>query len=472
MIGEYFNSQTLINQITGNVTLELRDASSGKVQEKIQSKNFIAQAGTRHLKYVQRANFFKNGISTLNANADLDYAQPLSQDHLILTSSTDATDPAGEWNMFGKLIGYAGKYTYSGLDTYLGSPNVSLSEATPTYTKWVFDWSTSTGNGTIGSLGWVNAPTTYQGTASNGPRFYTSATVQDVKTLTSQALRIARKSSSEYYLAQSGTPAITVTDGNFSQTSTFSVGGQFRASTSLTGIAWDSANNKLWVLGVNGSNAPIIAAYNSAGTLQNGPTTVTNRAYQSLTFDGTNLWTLVSSAANTLTLYKIGTNGSDISNVTINLPSYTGTYTGEFPYALAYESSNSWIYIATYAISYSGNTTYTGGNGVNTGPSGAIRAYDQSGNEVMPPVSLAVFVPSLNNRYFMTAMVSDNRFGTYWDFEVIDKQQILMPHWESGSNYTVKRILFDAMGSRVLLPSPINKTNSQTLRITYQMDYT
>lgn len=472
MIGETLDTNQLIDGIQGNLTVELRDADTEKVVEKVETKNFIAQSAVRYLKYMQRANFFKDQISVLNANADVDYAWPTPQDHLVLSSTTAATDSANEWYMFGKLIGYAGKYTYSGVDPLLGSPNATLSEATSTYTKWVYDWPTNAGNGTIGSIGWMSGVSSVRATASYGSRFYSSCSIQDTKStgLTPYS-SIARKSSTEYFLGDLSAPSITTADQNFASTGSFSVGAQFKASTSLTGITWDSGSNRLWVLGLNASNAPIICSYNAAGVLQSGPTTITNRSYLGLTFDGTALWSLTGTNS-TFTVYKISTAGADVSNFSINLgtapiPSYDET-----PYAIACDISTQTLYVTTWARSGSGyggstaigDTLYT---------ASAIRAYDTAGNEAMIPASLAAWRPTSASRVWLTAPQDNNNQVFAADIVMIDKNQFLAPvRTTIGGTSAIQRILLDGMGSRALLPSPITKTNAQTLRITYQMDYT
>jgi hypothetical protein len=229
MIGETLNTTRLIEGILGNLKVELRNATTGKIEDLIESSNFISMAGVRHLKHIQRANFFKNGISALNANADIDNAMPNTHNHIVLTSLTDAPNQSAEWHMHGKLAGYAGKYTYSGTCNLLGSPNAALSEATPTYTKWVFDWQTNAGNGAIGSIGWMNAASTYRGTVSFPGRFYSSCTVQDSKPVSNFYVRLARSSDSQYFRAVSGTPTLVVGDSNFAEVSNFTVGTQFKS---------------------------------------------------------------------------------------------------------------------------------------------------------------------------------------------------------------------------------------------------
>lgn len=475
MIGEQFHSSKLITGIEGHVTVELRDAASEKLQEKQETKNFISLSGVRYLQWAQRANLFKSGISafegTPNGSLDKDY-QPLAvNDVVVLSTLTDDNSTSGsEWTMFGKLIGYAKRTLYSGGDTLLGTPNNStnplLCETTPTYTKWVFDWGSSAANGTIGSIGWMSKAAAVESTGVQGnaeARFYTSCSLEEYKSTGSTSyIRIARKDANTYFLSAASSTSIIVTDQNFSQTSTIQTSSQFKASTTLTGLAWDGTNNRLWVLGVNASNQKIIAAYNMDGSVAVGPISLANQSktYASLTYDsGTNtLWTLAGVNNNTFAMCQIDpANGSETTSNTITLPFYTvpGTYfSGEWAYGIAYDSSKQYLYIATYA-SYS-----SAEHGTTTSINSAIRAYDRSGTEVMVPVSLRYWRPGPTSVQTTLSVTSNS------DLELIDRYRILCP-----DSTAIRRLLLDGMGSRAPLPSPITKNAGQTLRVTYQMTY-
>ncbi len=54
----------------------------------------------------------------------------------------------------------------------------------------------------------------------------------------------------------------------------------------------------------------------------------------------------------------------------------------------------------------------------------------------------------------------------YHDFDVIDSSQFAMPQ---GSN--VHRVRLTGLGTRSKLDSPVVKTNTQTLKVIYQINY-
>lgn len=482
MIGDIFQPNKLIEGIEGHVTVEVRDETTGKLQAREETHNFISLSATRYLRWVQRNALFKLNMkdfegSTPTGALDKDYQEPDVSTHIALTSLTDDNSTAGsEWTMYGKLIGYSNKTIYNQTgDPLLGSPQIGippevLCETNASYTKWTFDWDGLSANGTIGSVGWVGgvaslATTSLPG-ASNA-RFYISSSLEESKaTSTGSFQRIAKRDNNTYYLTLGANTSIYQYDQNLAQVGSgpiFSVGGQFKASTTLGGIAWDRTNNRLWVIGLDTASTPkkIIAAYDpgssTPGTPVAGPFVISNSTptYLSLTHDGTNLWTLGSISNNAFTMYKINpSDGVVASSLPITLPYYdwsAGGGSGETAYGISYEPTKGYLYVATWA--YFSTTT----GGIPSTPNSAVRAFDLSGNEVMVPVSM---------RYWIKGPSPSRSFLPQTDFEMIDPWRLLAP-----DGATIKRILLDGMGSRAPLGSAVTKSSGQTLRITYQMTY-
>ena len=480
MFQDTLSSSDLINTINGNLTVELRNADTGRLEEKQETHNFISQSGIRYIKYVQRANYFKDQISTLTSSADTDFAPINPFANIVLTSSTKSPDSSNEGVFDGTLIGYGAKTVYTGADTLRGTPNVSLSQATNTYTKWVYDWATNAGNGTIGSVGWSYAGDTYIVSGTNDSRFATGCSIEDFKSTSVPTIsRIARASGSQYY-AIGGTnyTAVLTLDTNFTQTATFTPSAQFKASTALTGITWDYNNNKIWVLGVNTGNTPIMASYSTSGTLIDGPVTLPSRGYQDITFAGTNFW-LIGSVVSTYqtgtyiagggTLYEISPTGTDVSNFTITFPKgyayFNSNYTnyGEYPYTLAYESGSQRLYVASASFWTTGSYIYASSPDARDSTSN-IRVYTTAGAEVCVPTNLSAWNRLTGIRGSLPAA---NSF-TVGGIDLINANQVLM----TAPGMGVYRVGLDGMGSRAKLSSTITKSNLQTLRITYRMDYT
>jgi len=441
----YFSSQ---------ITLQLRDGTTNKLIQEEVGKNFTANQAVRYAKYLQRSQF-KSGLSGIGG-ADTDYPQHHTSSSLVLTNSSLTPDPTNEWTMPGQLVGYANKATYAGTDTFLGTPNTNQLDAQPGYTKWVFDWPTHAGNGTINSVGWCS--TTYSTSSTDAYTLassYLSTCTIEQNWSTPQNWRYFARANTNLSFGNTTSTIVYVLNSTFQQTTTFNVNGQF---TAVRGLAWDSGNSFLWIIGDNGS-ARRIAAYNSAGVLQTGPYTTTTRSYNSLTHDGTKLWSLTNSSENH-TAWSISTaDGSDVSNFNFTTfkstaPSYSGYNQAT---GLCWDSTNQRLWIKThYTNTYNWGYTYTP-----TGRAGAMYAYDTSGNQVAIDVSLAAWNPAGNNWTLLWPSPS-----TYTDVDIIDQSQFITI---LGS--TMYRFRLDGLGTRYKLDSPVVKNNTQTLKVIYQINY-
>lgn len=481
MFQDTLSSSDLINTINGNLTVELRNADTGRLEEKQETHNFISQSGIRYIKWLQRANYFKDQVSVLNTPVDTDFAPINPFATIVLTSSTKTPDSANEGIFDGKLIGYAAKSVYNGADTLRGTPNVALSQATSTYTRWVFDWATNAANGTIGSVGWSYQGDTFILTSNNDSRFSSNASIEDIKsTSVPGIIRIARVSGSQYFgIGGASNASVLTLDTNFTQTASFTPSSQFKASTALTGITWDYNNNKLWVLGVNSSNLAIMASYSTSGTLIDGPVTVTNRTYSDIAFAGTNLW-LLGNIINTInnytymsggfTAYEVSPTGTDVSNFNATFPKaypvVNSNYTsrGEDAYSIAYEATSQRLYVATTSSFTTGGYIYPNSSDT-ISPTSNIRVYTTAGVEACVPTNLNAWNRLTGTRLGLPNAVSGSLPG---GIDLINANQVLMSSVGNG----IYRLSMDGMGSRAKLGSTITKTNLQTLRITYQMDYT
>lgn len=471
MLEEAFDSEELVQKIEGQVTAELFDAKTGELVQREETHNFISQPAIAFLKQAQRT-VFKQGIYTLNSSLVQDYQLLDKSDAtLVLTDLTDAEDPANETHMYGRPIGWASKTVYSGSDTLRGTVNAALSQATSTYCKWVFDWPTNAANGTIASIGWSKSPTGgFDTSLTNNAYSYASAsTLGQVYSSSTNYNYLSRASSSVCYAASGST--IYTLNASFVQSSTFSVSAQM---SSVNGIAWDSANNKLWVAGTFGVTSKI-ASYNASGTLIDGPFT-TARQYAGLAYDGQYLWGGLSGNPNH-TLYRINSaTGAEVSNFTF--PAYTSENIAD----LSCSQATSTVWVKVYYGSQAGGV----------GQTQQLKAFNYTGQPTAVSVSVISWSPTsqglrsyggaqtsgagtYDNYSSSTAAIdNDSSFpiAIAYGFDVIDKYNFLNTVALTASkNFRIAIITADGLGSRALLPTPIAKTSSQTLRITYQMNY-
>ncbi len=438
---------------TANITLQLRDSITDRIIDEVHSKNFAANQVIRQAKWQQRQQY-KTGLSGIGSS-DTDYTPHSATQAIALTDSSLTPDPANEWTMPGKLIGYATKSAYAGPDPLRGTPNITTLEANENYSKWVFDWPTNAGNGTINSVGWVSTVYVNSATDGTGPCFLSSCTIEQTWS-TPQTWRYFARANANLAFGSLANTVVYVLNSTYQQTTTFNVNGQF---TAVRGIAWDSGNSFLWVIGDNGA-ARVIAAYNSSGVLQTGPHTLTTRSYIALAHDGTKLWSMTQNTNNQHTMWSINTsNGSDISNFNFTTYYNTGDRSGyNLAVGLCWDPSTQRLLVRTAHT----NSYYYGSLNFPSGVAAALYAYDTSGNEQLVNVSLVGYsaASASYNTYLW------NMSTPYHDFDVIDSSQFAMPQ---GSN--VHRVRLTGLGTRSKLDSPVVKTNTQTLKVIYQINY-
>ena len=157
-----------IKNMRGVHTVELFDADSGKIVERIKSENFITplmdliqqrwalfafdavehywSGGDWTLKSVSQSHNFL-GKSALNINSPLTY--------IHLTTCEEPERPDREIAERGRLIGWAQRFnSYSGSDTQRGTYNSAESFVTKGQRRLVFDFPTHAANGTFHSISW------------------------------------------------------------------------------------------------------------------------------------------------------------------------------------------------------------------------------------------------------------------------------------------------------------------------------
>lgn len=413
---------------SGKIKIEVRDAISGRLQQVQECSNFASNQTNEYGKWLQR-NALKAGMSALGI-PDVDYSPHQAANAMVLTDSTIAEDATNEWYMSGKTIGYGLKATYAGTDIWRATVATLQLSATDSEVKWVFDWPSHAAVGTIGSVGWVDSQ--QQGLSDTVPTFRSTMTrMQDYSTNGNWA-RFAYADNTLSF-GNTGNTVISVLNGVFAQTTTFNVSAQFSA---VRGLAWDRVNEFLWVIGDNGGSVRRIAAYNSAGVLQTGPFTVTNRNYICLAFDGTDLWSITQDSGSNHTAWKLNViDGSDMTNFGF------ATNPSAVVCGLAWDRFKN-----IFWMRYSGTT--------------GVQAWDTSGNKKAVEISTSVYTPSAGNYY--------TNLSSAYDLDLISQNEIVFPQ----ATNMVYRCRLDGLGTRALLPTPVTKNNTQTLRLIYQINYT
>lgn len=498
MLEEQFSTSRLVQGIEGKVTAELFDAKTGSLVQREETHNFVAKPAIDFLQQAQRT-VFKKGMYTLNSSVMQDYQMLDKQNaHIVLTDLSSPEDPENETHMYGRPIGWASRTVYSGGDSLRGTVNVSLSGATPEQCTWVFDWPTTAANGIICSVGWVKGSHNTSGSYMQ-PSFVSSesgdyyqkygAASSIISSYDTYQYKALCKGPSDTYFGSVYSPDYTIykLDSNLQLVGSFTIGSAGITGSSYryaNGLAWDNVNEKLWVLGTNGK----IASFNSSGVLIDGPITLPTvtsvTKYKGLAWDGQYLWVGDNNNTGTTASSSVGklwqidaVTGSVVSSFTIPIAPYTSNI-ASFMTDISYDPELSFLWIRL------------GSQYVTPGYS-QILAFSLAGQPVATSVTLTswdVRQGSSDGYIYPSygSFAQSTGEGTYDDYpsgkslmyignssdsgyggmEYIGNNKFLCSG--SSQSYILKA---DGLGSRALLPLPITKTNSQTLRITYKVNF-
>lgn len=492
MLEEKYSTSGLVQGIEGKVTAELFDATNGKLVQREETHNFIAKPAVDFLEQAQRT-VFKKGMYTLNSSVMKDYQLLDKQNSiLVLTDLAAAEDPENETHFYGKPIGWASRTAYSGSDILRGTVNIAQSNATSTQCTWVFDWPTTAANGVIRSVGWARGwpGVSFRSGQYEGNREYASSSIVQALYAGILSKAICRGPNSNFFTSDGYNGTVQQLNGSFQQMGSFpisSVGISTAPYHYVRGLAWDVNTNALWVLGTGGK----IVALDSSGTVVVSPISLGITAtsgefrdlFHGLAYDGQYLWVGdnrgITTSGNTTVakLWQIDpANGSVVNSFTFSYPPATS---GGGIYDISYDPERSILWVS--ALGYG---TYGSIN-----PGAGIRGFSLDGE----PAALSVMglcesaavqrnITSPNYSDISNHMPSSGT-DTYDDYggyllsaiynqsyngcEYIGNNTFLL----GSSDFGLAVIKANGLGSRALLSSPIAKTDTQTLRITYQVSF-
>lgn len=141
----------------GRVTVDLIDADSGRVVQREESDNFLSAQSLKVARWWQRMMWgMYNPIYTPDAGGNKPHEMPrFPAQHLAYWNDASTEDPTTEDRIAKDLVGWASRHPVGSPSGKRGVVNVSESSVTDAAAKWVFDWTTSQGNGTFQSVGWT-----------------------------------------------------------------------------------------------------------------------------------------------------------------------------------------------------------------------------------------------------------------------------------------------------------------------------
>ncbi len=144
--------------VEGHVTVQLFDAHTGKQVDEQKGKNFLSRALTTSvLRLAQRYMFAHQHPAQWDVAPWVMFGTGDENgvfQWMILTDSTLAESPTTEHVVPGTVIGYSNRQAHTDGDLRRGTINRAESHHHPSQTRWVMDFATDRGNGTIQSVCW------------------------------------------------------------------------------------------------------------------------------------------------------------------------------------------------------------------------------------------------------------------------------------------------------------------------------
>jgi hypothetical protein len=139
--------------------IELFDAHSGRKQNEVPFHNFIAIPQLEYIKQQARFGFSGPGpdCASYPGVNTAEMARPDCMAYIVCSKYNAAEVPASERYPFGDIVGWSDRTAYVGADTKRGSVNISETIKTRSYSRWVFDWPTNAANDTFRSVLWAGS---------------------------------------------------------------------------------------------------------------------------------------------------------------------------------------------------------------------------------------------------------------------------------------------------------------------------
>ena len=464
----------------GKVTVELVDVDTGRVTYRETKDNFLSMQSKEVARWWQRYQWgYLSPVETRNAAGYLPSEMPwFPADHIGYWNDATAESASTEVNVAQPLVGWASRLPVGSPSGKRGLVNISESEFTDSYAKWVFDWVTSQGNGTFQSVGWTRVHETNGFPLARFPE-------PDQVTLTGTTftssfvprVSLAYASSKFYVIDSPSSSSVRVM-------SAATTGGS--ASIECTLASWTTpahvyglavSGTDFYVSGTNGSGSALLRKHSSTGTATWSKTGETSVTYQDVTVDGSGkVWTAGSDGVMRRHSATDGTVEATVS------PTLAPTALR----GIAYDStdSNFWI------------------GGTFAGATGVVKV-DASGNTVSNPMGLnlsgftVVATAPFSGSYTVPASAGRDTFlfthnGSYGGADTAYRSPsnttalgngyalavgaagvLYVGHTASSSAGTqkVSSLKGYTLGSRVKLSAPVTKTSAQSLKITYQLDF-
>lgn len=151
------NTDGLILPVEGLVTVDLCDRDTGKVVQREEAKNFLSLQSIKAAKWGQRMLWGAFcPVETNDAVGNKPSEQPwFPAQHLAYWNDATTEAPSTEDVIQGAIVGWASRHPIGSPTGKRGVVDIGESDFRDAYAKWVFNWTASQGNGTFQSVGWT-----------------------------------------------------------------------------------------------------------------------------------------------------------------------------------------------------------------------------------------------------------------------------------------------------------------------------
>lgn len=420
--------------LRGFTKIELFDEKRfGKKVEEVTAENFISINMKNYLEYILMNEYSKIGVGLSGTDMmPLTYREfPFTV--LALTTDSRPENPQIERIVMGDIIGYSFKNQYVGSDTRRGTLNSAESYKDRSMAHFVFDFATNAANGTFSSVVWYS----------------------DVGSSSLTAQRYYQKNY-EWYVNLSGKNGLASLGG--------SRGGMcFDGSSFWSMETLDSGVKKIVELLITPGQKGNVASF-TLGRVWDHPSFLgsSDVAYD-MTYDSDYIYYVVNTGSyNTIHRVK----KSDGTRSTITLSGFRYLYGVERVEAYFYVLGQSATqvngqYPLRWAKYDSNFNVIEAKNIFDTSVVAYGMAYNQQKNEIAVRTSIGLFIFDTQMNRTSYAIDQPSSMGSYPGIAVKDGEYFIR------SDNTIFMVELGSLGARNLLPTPVTKTSTNTMKVTY-----
>ncbi|OAO77825.1 hypothetical protein TGS27_2609 [Geobacillus stearothermophilus] len=426
--------------IRGFTKVELFDEKRfGKKVEEVTAENFISINMKDYLEYILIREYSQIGAWSTNSKTYYESnMRPLTSrffpfDTIALTTDSRPENPQNERVVMGDIVGYAFKNEYVGTDTKRGTINAAESYTNKGIAHFVFDFSTQAANGTFSSVVWYSD--TGSPTSISAQRYY--------------------QKNYEWYVALKGNNGIT---SNYDYRGGLCFDGSSFWTMESTGSGAKKIVEVLVTPGTNGKNATF-----TLGRVWDSHTSSTSDVAYDMTYDSDYIY-YTAKYGSLNTIYRV--KKSDGTRSTITLSGFRYLYgierVGAYFYVLGQSATQvNGVYPLRWA-KYDSSFNIIEAKNIFDNDVGAYgMAYNQQKNEIAVRTSNGMFIYDLSMNRLSYVISQPNSPESYPGIAVKDGEYFLR------DEYSFYMAELGSLGARNLLPTPVTKTSTNTMKVTY-----